>query len=122
MPKISIIIPTYNQRKDLLKLCLESAFNQSFKDYEIILVNDGGSPMNVDKRIKLINMPGNGGIATALNKGVSASSGKYICWLSSDDTMHQDKLQNQYQIMEDFGYKISYHDYNINFLEHNIYN
>ncbi|MDO4161644.1 MAG: glycosyltransferase [Pseudomonadota bacterium] len=85
MKKISIIIPIYNVEKYLPK-CLDSVINQTWKNIEIICVNDG-SPDNSsailesyaakDPRIKIINRP-NGGISAARNTGLTNATGDYI--------------------------------------------
>lgn len=90
--KISIIIPIYNVEK-YLKRCIDSIVNQTYKNTEIILVNDG-SPDNcgeicdeyakIDSRIKVIHKE-NGGLSSARNAGIDISSGEYIMFVDSDD-------------------------------------
>lgn len=90
--KFSIIIPVYKVEK-YLKQCIDSVLNQSFKDYELILVDDG-SPDNCpqicddyakkDARVKVIHRQ-NGGQASARNTGLSYATGLYIIFLDSDD-------------------------------------
>lgn len=91
-PLISIIIPIYNVEKYLNK-CIESVLNQSFKNIEIILVNDGSQDgcLNIcreyeeqDKRIRVIDKE-NSGASEARNVGIKASRGDYIMFLDSDD-------------------------------------
>lgn len=89
---ISIIIPVYKVENYLNK-CVESVVNQTYKNLEIILVDDG-SPDNCpkmcddwakkDKRIKVVHKP-NGGLSDARNAGINISKGKYICFADSDD-------------------------------------
>lgn len=90
--KISFIIPVYNAEAYLRK-CLDSILNQSFKEIEVILVNDGStdsSPLicddyvNKDSRIRVLHKQ-NGGQSDARNKGVSISTGEYIIFVDSDD-------------------------------------
>ena len=91
-PQISIIIPVYNVEK-YLNRCIESVVNQSFKELEIILVDDG-SPDNCpqmcddwatkDSRIKVIHQ-NNAGQAAARNNGMKIASGNYINFVDSDD-------------------------------------
>lgn len=92
MAEVSIIVPVYNVEK-YLSFCLDSIINQTFKDIEILCVNDGStdnSPTilehyaNFDKRIKIINKP-NGGLSSARNAGIDGASGKYIAFVDSDD-------------------------------------
>lgn len=95
--KISIIVPIYNVEKYLDK-CIKSIVNQSFKNLEIILVDDG-SPDNCpaicdewtkkDYRIKVIHKE-NGGLSDARNAGLSVASGDYIAFVDSDDYIEPD--------------------------------
>ena len=84
MPLIGVIIPVYNVEK-YLEQCVDSVLNQSFKDFEVILVNDGskdksGEICNIysqkDSRIKVFNME-NSGAGKARNKGLDLAKGKY---------------------------------------------
>jgi glycosyltransferase involved in cell wall biosynthesis len=91
-PLISIIIPVYNTEKYLAK-CLENVINQTYKNIEIVVVNDGSS----DNSIKIINEfrekdtrfilieQSNHGISNARNSGIKASKGEYIVFIDSDD-------------------------------------
>lgn len=98
--KISIIIPIYNVEK-YLKRCIDSIVNQTYKNTEIILVNDG-SPDNcgeicdeyakIDSRIKVIHKE-NGGLSSARNAGIDISSGEYIMFVDSDDWISEDTLE-----------------------------
>ena len=95
MPKFSIIIPAYNVEKYINK-CLKSVFNQTFKDYEVIVVNDGSTD-NTKKYIEpydvlLINKT-NSGLSSARNTGVSYAKGKYLIFLDSDDYIEKDLLK-----------------------------
>ena len=96
MPKFSIIIPVYNTSK-YLKKCLDSVFNQSFKDFEVIAVNDGSTDDSLDilneYDVKIINQK-NQGLSMARNNGIEASSGEYFILLDSDDYIEKDLLLN----------------------------
>ncbi len=102
MIKVSIIIPVYNSSK-YIKRCLNSIVNQTFKDFEVIIINDGSkdntvdiiNEYNHDKRIKLINR-NNKGIGSARNLGIEKSIGKYICFIDSDDYVENDYLEVLY--------------------------
>ena len=98
-PKISIIVPVYNVESYLVR-CIDSILNQSFKNFELILVNDGSTDdsliickkyLNVDKRIKLVSQV-NKGLSAARNTGLRHTSGKYICFIDSDDFVEKDYL------------------------------
>ena len=93
MPKISVIIPTYNV-ETYLAAALESVINQTFSDIEIICINDGSTDNSLailenyaqkDSRIKLINQH-NQGVSAARNAGIEAACGEYIMFLDPDDT------------------------------------
>ena len=89
--KVSVIIPVYNVEK-YIRQCLESVTNQTLKDIEIIVVNDGTKDNSMkiveeylsDERMKIINKE-NGGLSSARNAGIKATQGKYICFIDSDD-------------------------------------
>lgn len=97
MPKISVIIPVYNVEKYLAE-CLTSVVNQTFKDIEIICINDGStdnSPKILeefaqkDSRIKIINQE-NQGMSCARNAGLAVATGEYITFVDSDDYISTD--------------------------------
>ena len=91
-PKISCIVPVYNVEK-YLRRCVDSILNQTFTDFELILVDDG-SPDNSpaicyeyavkDSRIKVIHKV-NGGVSSARNVGLDVAKGEWICFVDSDD-------------------------------------
>ena len=98
--KISIIIPVYNVEK-FLKECLDSIVNQNYRNIEIILVDDGSCDSSgkicdeyekKDKRIIVIHQK-NCGVSNARNKGINKATGKYICFVDSDDIIHPDYIQ-----------------------------
>lgn len=95
MPKFSIIIPVYNVEK-YIKKCLDSVFNQSFKDYEVIVVNDGTKDKSMDivkeYDLTIINQE-NAGLSAARNTGLSKAKGEYIFFLDSDDYIEKDLLK-----------------------------
>ena len=88
-PLVSVIIPTYN-RKDNLIEAIESVFAQTYPNYEVIVVDDGSSDGTKEKlqeiRKKLVYIhQNNSGVSTARNKGILSSKGDYIALLDSDD-------------------------------------
>lgn len=100
MAKISIIIPIYNTEKYIPK-CLNSIINQTFKDIEIICINDGSDDNSLrlikdfatkDGRIKIINQD-NKGVSIARNKGIEHSSGTYLLFVDPDDWLDIDACQ-----------------------------
>lgn len=98
-PKISIIVPIYNV-EDYLKECLDSIQNQTFTDFECIMVNDGSTDSSqkiaeqylVDNRFYLLNQP-NSGQSVARNKGLLLAKGEFICFVDSDDIIHPRLLE-----------------------------
>lgn len=118
MVKISIIVPVYNVEK-YFKNCIESILNQTFKDFELILVNDGStdSSGNIcdeyakkDNRIKVIHQ-GNKGQASARNRGLDIARGKYIGFVDSDDTIHPRMYEILYKSIKDSESKIVISNY-----------
>jgi glycosyltransferase involved in cell wall biosynthesis len=100
---VSVVIPVYN-RADSVMLSLESALHQTLQDIEIIVVDDASTDNTfevlqscTDKRVTLIRHEVNKGGGAARNSGIKLSSGRYIAFLDSDDSWHQDKLQLQVQ-------------------------
>lgn len=100
-PRVSIIIPVYNG-SNFLKEAIESAINQTYKNIEIIIVNDGSKDDNKTEnialsygnKIKYIKKE-NGGVASALNLGIKNMSGEYFSWLSHDDLYTPNKVKHQ---------------------------
>ncbi len=97
-PLISVIIVTYD-RAHFLRDALESVQKQTFKDYEVILVDDGSTDntKEIAERYEGISYiyQEHGGISKARNTGVKAARGKFIAFLDSDDLWKKDKLQKQ---------------------------
>lgn len=96
-PKVSIIMPVYNGEKYLSR-ALFCAFNQTYKNIEIIAVNDGSR----DKTDEILRSYGekityikkeNGGVSCALNAGIKAMTGEYFAWLSHDDLIDSDHIE-----------------------------
>jgi glycosyltransferase involved in cell wall biosynthesis len=104
MPLISVIIPTYN-RGYILKRAIDSVLNQTFKDLECIVVDDGSNDETQsilkeikDKRLKVIKSE-NRGVSAARNLGHFHSSGEWIALLDSDDEWLLDKLEKQLALL-----------------------
>ena len=97
-PLISIIMPTYKRAKVILN-AVESVLAQTYKNWELVVVDDGGKDNTgevlnglQDSRIKYYELPENKGVSTARNKALELSQGEYICYLDSDNTWHEDFL------------------------------
>ena len=112
MDLISIIVPVYKVEKYLDK-CVESIVNQTYKNLEIILVDDG-SPDNCpkmcddwakkDKRIIVIHKE-NGGLSDARNAGMKIASGEYIAFVDSDDWIDNEYIQSMYEVAKKYDSK-----------------
>jgi len=101
MPNISIIVPVYNVEKYLNK-CIDSILNQTFSDFELILVDDGSTDSSGsicdkynDDRITVIHKE-NGGISSARNTGIDIAKGDFIGFVDSDDFIHKDMYKILY--------------------------
>lgn len=108
MPKLSVIIPVYNDQK-YLNQCLDSVINQTLKDIEIICVDDGSTDDSLkilqeyqskDSRVKVISQE-NGGAGKARNTGLAIASGKYLSFLDSDDFFEPTMLEESYNKLEE---------------------
>lgn len=100
-PKVSIIIPVYNG-SNYLKDAIESALAQTYKNIEVIVVNDGSSDHGATAQVALSYgnciryfEKANGGVASALNLGIEKMEGEYFSWLSHDDMYLPDKIQQE---------------------------
>lgn len=103
-PLVSIIIPVYNGA-NYLKESLESALNQSYKNVEVIVINDGSNDDGETERIALsyndrikYYFKENGGVSSALNYGISKMQGDLFSWLSHDDLYFPNKIKSQVEI------------------------
>lgn len=109
MDKITVIIPIYNVEKYLAR-CLDSVINQTYKNTEIICVNDDSPDNSIkiaqgyavkDNRIKILNRSQNGGLSAARNSGLKMATGKYIYFLDSDDWIALDFLEKMHFAITD---------------------
>lgn len=100
LPLISVIVPAYNSEKFVGK-CIESIQNNSYKNIEIIIINDGSKDntaavvseyAKADPRVVLINKE-NGGVSKARNTGIDVATGEYIAFIDSDDYISEDFLE-----------------------------
>lgn len=95
--KFSIIIPVYNTEK-YLKKCLDSVFNQTYNNYEVIAINDGSTDNSEELIKKYDNLiylkQANQGLSMARNNGIKKANGDYLIFLDSDDYIEKDLLLN----------------------------
>lgn len=106
MRKVSVILPTHN-RADLLQSAVHSVLNQTFRDFELIIIDDHSTDhtTNVikrfnDKRINYLQNTGKNGPSIARNFGMKNATGKYIAFLDDDDEWFPDKLEKQIKILD----------------------
>lgn len=105
--KVSVIIPYYNHL-DYIFTTIDSVLNQSFNDFELIVVNDG-SPCDGHEKIKKYSQlkrftyiyQDNAGVSSALNHGIRKASGEYVALIGSDDVMEVSRLEIQYRMMSE---------------------
>lgn len=102
-PLISIIVPTYN-RQNLIVCSIESILNQTYKNIEIIIINDGSTDGTKDvlkkikdSRVRVFNNENNQGASASRNIGVNKAIGSFIAFQDSDDIWYQEKLEIQYK-------------------------
>lgn len=107
-PMVSVVMSTYN-RADLLPRAVDSVLNQTFKDFEFIIVLDGStddsleilkSYAQIDKRIRVLENDGNKGLIYSLNRGLDAARGKYIARMDDDDISLPRRFEFQVRFME----------------------
>ncbi len=118
--KVSIVVPIYNAQ-EFLQECLESALNQTYHEVEIIAVDDGSTDNSASilkkysNKIKIITKE-NGGTASALNYGINSMTGTWFKWLSADDVLYPNALEemiSESSRIEDKENIIFYSNYDI---------
>lgn len=124
MPEISIIMPTFEQRR-FIKEAIDSILFQSFKDFELIIVNDGSKDgtdtiirQYSDPRIRYL-IKGHGGIGDSLNAGFDVSTGKYETWFASDNRLYPEALKELHEFLERNGnIDLVYANYEIGIMDY----
>ena len=118
---VSVIIPYY-KKKDYIKSTIKSVLNQTFKNFEIIIVYDDEDRndlvylkkiQSLDKRIKIILNSKNIGAGLSRNKAIRLAKGKYIAFLDSDDLWNKKKIITQLDFMKKNQCNISHTSYSI---------
>ena len=118
MPLVSVIIPVYNTEKYISR-CLDSLINQTFKDIEIIVVNDGSTDNSKqiietykekDNRIVYIENEVNSGPLAARKNGTLKSNSKYITYIDSDDELELNTFEEVINVLKDKEYDIVHFD------------
>lgn len=109
MPKISVIMGVYNSHEEQLKEAVNSILEQTFKDFEFIICDDGSTNntmkilekvSNSDKRIKLISNEENKGLAYTLNKCLEIAKGEYIARMDADDKCAKNRFEEQVKVFD----------------------
>jgi len=118
----SIVIPCFNAKNSIIET-IESVLNQTYKNFEIIVINDGSTDetlelltntYNQEEKLKIWSIDNSGGPARPRNNGILKAKGEYICFLDSDDLFHSKKLEminysiskNKYDIYSHHCYQI----------------
>lgn len=108
IPMISVVMSVYNEEQHVSQ-AMESILNQTFNDFEFIIVNDGSVDKTYeiikryaekDKRIRIINHAKREGLANSLNDGIKIAQGKYIARMDADDISLPERFQRQVEFME----------------------
>lgn len=118
MAEVSIIVPVYQVEK-YIRQCVDSILAQTFKDFELILVDDGSTDKSgeicdeyakVDGRVKVIHQT-NRGVAAARNNAVRCAEGAYICFVDADDWIEDTMIENCVNHMEAYDADVLRHGY-----------
>lgn len=113
---VSIIMSTYKEEEIFLRQAIESILNQTYKDFEYIIILDNPDNnlhiriikeyANLDKRIKFYVNEKNMGLTASLNKGLGLAKGKYICRMDADDISINKRIENQKRYLEENSYDL----------------
>ena len=121
MPLVSIIMPCYNMEK-FIAHSIQSVRNQSFTDWELLIVDDASTDKTVDKvkpcceqdeRVKLFVKTQHSGIADSRNQALATAKGRYLAFLDADDIWHPEKLERQLAFMQQNNAAFSYSAYEL---------
>lgn len=121
--KVSVIMSEYNTDKKMLKSSIKSILNQTFKDFELIIIDDCGKndvkkivKQFNDSRIKVYKNNSNSGLVYSLNKALSLAKGDYVVRMDTDDFAYPDRIEHQYNFITNnkeysvVGMKCHYYD------------
>lgn len=115
---VSIIMPSWNTAKFIAE-SIQCVIDQTYTNWELLIVDDCSTdnsddivkPFLIDKRIKYFKNENNSGAALSRNKAMREAQGEWIAFLDSDDLWMPEKLEKQIKFMKDYGYVLSYHEY-----------
>lgn len=110
-PKVSIVIPVFNGG-NFLGQAIDSALTQTYRNLEVLVINDGSDDggeteriaLSYGDRIRYYKKP-NGGVATALNMAIDKMSGEFFSWLSHDDLYVKEKIERQIEMLSSMGFE-----------------
>lgn len=109
MPKISVVIPSYNHA-EFVRKTIDSVLSQSFEDLEVVVTDDHSSDKTAeevraiaDPRVSFAELDRNSGVCIAVNASIERSTGEYVAMLSSDDLFLPDKLATQARFLDEHG-------------------
>ena len=107
MPKVSVLMPVYNTKEEFLKESVESILNQTYQEFELIIVDDGSSndveaiiKKYNDSRIRFYKNEQNLGVAKTRNKLLGLAQGEYCAWQDSDDIAYPERLEKQVEFLD----------------------
>lgn len=110
-PPITVLMPVYNERVDFLEKSITSILDQTFSDFEFLIIDDCSTDTNctrnlarygkIDSRIRIIRNEQNLGLTKTLNKGLAMARGTYVARLDSDDIAAKNRLEKQLAFMRD---------------------
>jgi glycosyltransferase involved in cell wall biosynthesis len=108
--KLAVLMPVYNEKEEYLRKSIESVLEQTFADFEFIIIDDGSTESKCvqvldeyarkDPRIRLIHNQKNLGLTKTLNKGLSLAKGEFVARLDSDDFSQTERLKKQLEFMD----------------------
>ncbi|WP_272152050.1 glycosyltransferase family 2 protein [Tenacibaculum aiptasiae] len=111
---ISVVIPTYN-RADIISKSIESVLNQTYRNIELIIVDDGSTDDTVknlreikDKRLRIVQLEKNSGMCAARNAGAKVANGVYIAVQDSDVIWDEKKIERQYEHIKNTNFDITF--------------
>lgn len=120
-PNVSVLMSVYNETINDLSLSVNSILNQTYKNFEFIIINDNPHNNEIknyldniifnDDRIKIINNKENIGLALSLNKGILFSSGEYILRMDADDISREDRMEKQLNHIKNGPYDVVCSDF-----------
>lgn len=101
-PKVTVLMSEYNTKEEELRASIESILNQTYKDFELLIIDDCSDKKSTDiiesykdDRIKLIHNEKNLGLAKSLNEGLELATTDYIIRMDTDDIAHVDRIEKQ---------------------------